>query len=71
MSAILKDVEKLADDAYETTNLSFSDAIQLSQAISLKRIADKLELTSKPPVAIMNAEDLENYRNMWNTFNKS
>jgi hypothetical protein len=67
----LQDLEPSVDKAYENSGLSVAEAIQLSAAISLKRIADKLELAGKPPVAIMNAEDLENYKNMWNTFNKS
>jgi len=37
-----------------------------SIAISLKRIADKLELDSKPPVAIVSKEDYEAWDKMFN-----
>jgi len=59
---------KLEEDARKVGEVT-SDAeraINLSIAISLKRIADKLELASKPPVAIVSKEDYEAWDKMFN-----
>ena len=43
------------------SNRSMELELTLSIAISLKRIADKLEIASKPPVAITSKEDYERW----------
>ena len=62
-------LEKEAIELYnEQSGINYEVAIQLSQAISLKRIADKLEIASKQPIMV-NAKDLEMYKELW--MNKS
>jgi hypothetical protein len=51
---------KLLEDNVETSLLDYDNEIQLSIAISLKRIADKLELSQKQPT-VMTAEEALNY----------
>jgi len=45
------------------SNRSMELELTLSIAISLKRIADKLEIASKPPVALASKEDYERWVN--------
>ena len=69
MKTPLDYLEKEAIELYnEQSGINYEVAIQLSQAISLKRIADKLEIASKQPIMV-NAKDLEMYKELW--MNKS
>ena len=65
MKTPLDYLEKEAMELYnEQSGINYEITIQLSQAISLKRIADKLEVASKQPIMV-NAKDLEMYKELW------
>lgn len=58
--------EKLEPNV-ECNDLDYDNEIQLSIAISLKRIADKLELSQKQPV-VMTAEEAVKYNREFFTY---
>lgn len=57
----IKAYYKLLEDNVEAQLLDYHNEIQLSIAISLKRIADKLELSQKQPI-VMTADDYNIYQ---------